>query len=642
MTSAGGSSMTPRRAQTVYLVLLGAVLVLVTVTLFLSKAFFGWYPRPPWFGLFQLLDSLQLGFLIVAAAALAVQLGRRLRFAALRAALVLPTMVVAVWLALWAVVHARFGIRLSLMETWEVLTAPQSIQLVGLLRSQLLGTCTTLFLGTVVLATAIQATAARSNPGFTRRTLWLALGGFLALHVVVRSYFAYHLARNQRAVLMLDEGAPLALRTEELIPGLTRHRVALPRREDKAGTAAYLAWAAAGPAAELPRKPNLLWISVESLRFDALTDSTAPYLFGHCAEFQLRLGGDHWSGGNATKPGTFSMLTGLAAVHLQPVRRAGLAFPLLQLLTRNGYRLRIAKGLSFYYGDLRAFLPRQAEVAKVSAPSLPASDRAMVDSLLLDLDRRDPARPSFDLLTFDATHWPYDDPDRYRSSGPAQRAEPVYRALRSPDAVREARMRYHNSVRFIDAQIGRLLERMEAKGMLERTVVIVTGDHGEEFLERGQLAHSSGINDFQDRIPLWMRFPTVVSPPEQQGLTSNLDIVPTLLDYLGVESDILRTQGRSLLRPGAGRPLLMVAEHGSPEPAYHVLVSATYISRWRADGPRYLFSSVERRDGAPVVGLDWWHEVEAGRPAALEQYEVFPDVREAPRRFVESRDPPYP
>lgn len=631
-----------RRSETRYLALLGFLFALLTVTLLLSKAFFGWYARPRWFSLFRVLDSLQLGLLIVAAVALAAELGRRVRFAALRAALLFAPAAAAVWLALWAIVHARFGIRLSVGEAWELLTVPQTIQLVGLLPGQLLGTIALLLLGTAALATALQATAAGTRPGFTRRTLLLALGGFLALHLPVRGYFAYHIARNQRAVLMLDEGDPLPLRSEELIPGLTRQRVSFPRREEASRTAAYLAWAAAGPAALLPRRPSVLWISVESLRFDALTDSTTPQLLGRRAEFQLRMGGDHWSGGNATKPGTFAMLTGLAATHLQRFRKAKLAFPLLGLLARNGYRVRIAKGLSFYYGDLRAFLPAEAEVAQVSAASLPASDRAMVDSLLLDLDRRDPRRPGFDLLTFDATHWPYDDPERYRSSGPGQRPEPVYRALGSPEAVRQARARYANSLRFIDAQIGRVLQRLQELGALDRTVVIVTGDHGEEFLERGQLAHSSGINDFQDRVPLWIRFPTAVTPPPQQGLTSSLDIVPTLLDYFGCERDVLRTQGRSLLRPGAGRALLMVAEHGSPEPAYHVMVSASYLSRWRADGGRYLFSSVERRDGTPVAGLDWWQEVERGRAEAQDEYEVLPEVRGPERRFGEPRQAPAP
>jgi membrane-anchored protein YejM (alkaline phosphatase superfamily) len=613
-----------------YVALLGLIIACVTVTLTLSKAYYGWYPRPALFGLFRLLDSLCFALLTVTFIAVAVQFGRRWDSAAARAALVLPGVVCAVWLVVWAVVHALFGIRLSVGQVWDLVSEPHSIQLVGLSRASVLGACSALVLVALALAAVIQAAARASGPRFTRRTLLLVFGGFLSLHLAVRSYFAYHIARNQRAVLALDEGTPLALRTETLIPGLSLRRVQFPSLEDPARTDSYLAWASHGPQEELRNKPSILLVSVESLRADALNDSTTPYLWSHRNEFQLRLGRDHWTGGNATRSGTFSMLTGLAAFHMQRLRGAGIAFPLLTLLDGNGYRLRIAKGLSFYYGNLRAFLPAQAVVAEVSAPSRPSGDRAMVDSLLQDLGRRNPARPAFDLLTFDATHWPYDDPERYRTTGPAKRPERIYRrvrSLRSPETMRLARLHYDNSVRFIDRELGQVIERLRSTGALNHTIVIVTGDHGEEFLERGQLGHSSGMNDFQGRVPLWVHFPGPVVPPEQEGLSSNLDLVPTLLDYLGLERDVLLTQGRSLLRTGPPRSLLMLAEQGWAEPAYHALVSPTYMSRWRSSGRRFLFSSVERRDGTPVAGDAWWREVQAGRPQAALGYEVLPDVR---------------
>jgi hypothetical protein len=122
-------------------------------------------------------------------------------------------------------------------------------------------------------------------------------------------------------------------------------------------------------------------------------------------------------------------------------------------------------------------------------------------------------------------------------------------------------------------------------------------------------------------------------------LTSHLDIVPTLLDYFGFENDVLRTQGRSLLRREPPRPLLMLSEQGWAEPAYHAIVSATYVSRWRVSGHHFLFSSVERRDGAPVQGDAWWKEVQAGRAEAAAGYELLPDVQQPAPRFSTGKRP---
>ena len=626
MTATAGQGHSAR-GQWSYAVLLALLALLVTVTLLLSKTFFGWYARPPFFALFRLLSFLQIGLFVAMLAGLAAWLARRLP-APLRTLLVLPGVACAIWLGVWSIVHAGFGLRLSVRQVWDLLRTPETLAVAGLTPASVLVRVGGLLVLTAGLAFAIQGAAARSSARFVRRTAWLLSGGFLLLHLPVRAYLGYYAAHNQRAVLMLDEGMPLALRTETLLPGMAGRRFRLPDLADPARTAEYFSWAQRAKAPAVPHQYNILWFTLDSFRFDAIADSTMPYLMAHRDEFQLRLRGDHWSGANMTRGGIFSMLMGLSAYHLQEARRARLSVPLLTLLAHNGYRVRIAKGLSFYYGDLRSFLPPEAEVAEVRAPSIPAGDRAMVDSLLLDLERRDPSRPAFDFLNFDASHWPYDDPGLALSGAPGKRPERIYRAMRSDTTVRTARIRYRNSLRFEDREIARVLERLRSNGTLARTIVVVTGDHGEEFLERGQLGHGAGINDYQARVPLWIRFPGAIRVPPDSGFTSNLDIVPTLLDGLGFEGDVLRTQGHSLLHPSAGSPpLFMVAEQGWSEPAYHAVVSATYVSRWRESGGGFLFSSVERRDGRPVSGTAWWEEVQSGRPGVAASYELLPDVR---------------
>ena len=620
--------------RVLYALLLLALITLAAVFLRWSMAFTGEFTRPPAFDVARSGFYLQLGLLAGVALAAVGLFVERLRNPLLQSSLFLPAVAWAGWLVGWGFVHAQFGIRLSLGEVWALLTEPSTIASVGLTPARLYGMSGAILVALSAVAAALAFTAIRSGARFRRQAFLALLLLFLSVHLAVRGYFAYHIARGQRAILALDEATPVALRSETLIPGRADRRVTIPNLADPARTQAYLSWAAKLPDFPIRRRWSILWISIESFRADAISQDTTPYLAGHREEFQLRLDQDHWSGGNATKAGTFAMLSGLAAYHLRDFKIEQFHFPLLQLLAANGYRVRIGKSRSLDYGHLQTFFPPAAILAEIRAASLPESDRKMVDALLADFETRQEPTPSFDFLTFDATHWPYADPATLDSLAPGGKPPSVYQTIRSREDVRLARVRYRNRTRFVDQEIGRVLEYLRTSGRLQHTIVIVTGDHGEEFLERGQLAHSSGMNDFQGRVPLWIHFPgSTVHPPAHAGLTTNLDIVPTLLDFLGFQGDVLRTQGESLLRPAPARALVMLAEQGWYEPLYGALVSETYLSRWRLDRARFRFAGVERRDGRPVVGDAWWREVQAGRPAAALGYEVLPDVAEPPKPF---------
>ena len=67
--------------------------------------------------------------------------------------------------------------------------------------------------------------------------------------------------------------------------------------------------------------------------------------------------------------------------------------------------------------------------------------------------------------------------------------------------------RYRNSAHAIDEKIGSLLEQLDPS----RTLVIVTGDHGEALFDDGTIAHSSRISDAQTRVPLVLTGPGIFS-----------------------------------------------------------------------------------------------------------------------------------
>ncbi len=102
------------------------------------------------------------------------------------------------------------------------------------------------------------------------------------------------------------------------------------------------------------------------------------------------------------------------------------------------------------------------------------------------------------------------------------------------DTLRTLRALYDAAVRQIDESVGRVLEELESAGLREETTVILAGDHGEEFLEHGHLAHYPKLYDELVRVPFVVDHPG--APARREGAAVPLrDVPPTVCDALGVE-----------------------------------------------------------------------------------------------------------
>jgi arylsulfatase A-like enzyme len=107
---------------------------------------------------------------------------------------------------------------------------------------------------------------------------------------------------------------------------------------------------------------------------------------------------------------------------------------------------------------------------------------------------------------------------------------------------------YDGEIRFTDDQIGRLFQFLERSGLMSNTIVIVTADHGETFTERDLcFTHTFRTYDEQAVIPLIIHFPDLGSAKRIDEQVRAIDIMPTLLDRLGLENPY-PIHGTSLMR----------------------------------------------------------------------------------------------
>ncbi len=168
---------------------------------------------------------------------------------------------------------------------------------------------------------------------------------------------------------------------------------------------------------------------------------------------------------------------------------------------------------------------------------------------------------------------------------------PHYQGLGDEDEVAWYRAGYHGEIRYLDDEIGRLLEGLAALGLDEDLVIAFTADHGEGLGEDGYwFAHGEYLNDASVRIPLVLRVPGR-PPGVRSDVASLLDLAPTLGALLldEVPGDL---PGRDLLAPGADQTdsVIYLSTLGqSTLPRFGVL----------KDGHKYLVEVTDGRRSIP-------------------------------------------
>jgi arylsulfatase A-like enzyme len=133
---------------------------------------------------------------------------------------------------------------------------------------------------------------------------------------------------------------------------------------------------------------------------------------------------------------------------------------------------------------------------------------------------------------------------------------------------------YDGEIREVDDACGALVEWLRQSGRWERTMFIVTSDHGDNFFEHGALGHGSPLWDDVVHVPMLWHFPSPLRFPAlrpsgdvYEGLASHVDIVPTVLGFLGLPADAPHLRGRDLV------PAL----YGRAEPPEHAVFAEELI-----------------------------------------------------------------
>lgn len=310
------------------------------------------------------------------------------------------------------------------------------------------------------------------------------------------------------------------------------------------------------------KPPNIVVILIDSWRFDELDAQVTPNIAAFARRSARFM--DHYSGGNATRIGTFSLFYSIPGTYWHRVLAERRGPVLIEQVTKLGYEVQAFRSAPLYSPefDRTVFAQIQGVRTRSEGATPAARDRDLTDDFLDYLRSRADASPFFALLFYDAPHG-FDYPSDYPTVfGPVD-AHVNYLKLHRGTDPRPLLNRYRNSLHYVDSLVGEVFAALGSRGLLDDSVVVVTSDHGQEFNDNSQnyWGHSSNFTRFQTGVPLLLYAPDI-APAVYSHRTTHFDVMPTIMrNYLGC-GDALSTYsvGRSLFERG-GREIILLSEY---------------------------------------------------------------------------------
>ena len=217
-------------------------------------------------------------------------------------------------------------------------------------------------------------------------------------------------------------------------------------------------------------------------------------------------------------------------------------------------------------------------------PGWEVAAEVITDAALSFIDES-PSVPQFVFVNYFDPHEPYAAPEKYRKLAGADEAAgviqnlpvwgPLARAEKGAwNAVRQGKAPYSApgiefltrsylaEIASMDAQIGRLFDRLRRHGIYDRAMIVAVSDHGEFLGENGLYSHSYRLDPELTRVPLLIKWPGQTESVAVGDLVSHVDLFETVLAAAGLEA--ASSDGHSLDRTAAplgNREMVFMEEH---------------------------------------------------------------------------------
>ncbi|MEE3421592.1 MAG: sulfatase-like hydrolase/transferase [Succinimonas sp.] len=310
------------------------------------------------------------------------------------------------------------------------------------------------------------------------------------------------------------------------------------------------------------RRLDVIIIMIDTLRADTVSPEAMPFIWNFAREkisFQ-----NHYSGGNCTRIGVFTFFYGIPGSYWNEALQGQTPPVLLSAYRNAGYRVQAYTSANLYnpefYRTVFAGIPdlRTESAGKTPYERDASAVKDFMSDITIELDlnrqKSGAAQPSVSFIFLDQLHSiTLENKDLRNQPFPTTWTEPNYTSLsRNTDPENFFNL-YRNVAHETDARVGEILAFLKEKGLYDRSIIIISADHGSEFNDTGLnfWGHNSNFTGYQLKVPLMIRWPGK-KPREISALTTHYDISATLLqEQLNCQNPVTDySVGKSLFAEG--------------------------------------------------------------------------------------------
>lgn len=283
---------------------------------------------------------------------------------------------------------------------------------------------------------------------------------------------------------------------------------------------------------------NIIYITIDSWNPSTFDSIVTPniYKFAHKGQIFNK----HLSSNNGTRGSLFGMFFGLSFTYETEFSISKMSPLFIDRLLDLNYDIHVFPSACFTNPPFHEIIFRRVPgIATKTKGETPFDrDNNITHSFVDFIKNKNDQKPFFSFIFYDLPH-AISIPERYRKQFQPSWDCPKYLELSNSIDRKPFFNLYKNCVYYTDELIGEVLNNLEREGMLENTIVVITGDHGQEFNEnkKNYWGHGGNYSKWQIQIPLIIYYPGIEGGKIYEHTTTHYDLSPTMLNrFLGVKN----------------------------------------------------------------------------------------------------------
>lgn len=275
---------------------------------------------------------------------------------------------------------------------------------------------------------------------------------------------------------------------------------------------------------------NVIFIVLDSWNYRTFTREVCPNILDFSDRASVFR--HHLSSSNGTRGGIFGLFFGISATYWSHFDRTGIQPLLIETMLKHDYDIQAFPSATLVNPPFYRVVFGSIPDIRTETPGETPFDRdnQLTTDFLEYLDRREEgSRPFFSFLFYDLMH-AIDIPAPHRQKFQPSCEYANYLALNNDTDPVPFYNLYLNCAYHVDSLVGQVVRKIDEKGLTRNSVIVITGDHGQEFNENKKnfWGHSSNFSNVQVHVPLIYYYPGD-APASYSHRTSHYDIAPTLL-----------------------------------------------------------------------------------------------------------------